>query len=80
MAFQPSLPLAFAKHLHNATIGAQLVVLRIDLRHVAAVCELEQSYQRFELFSSGPKRRKFEFSRFSFMTSQRNAPIRRACR
>ena len=55
-----------------------MVVVRQDLARIQArLVTSRTSCQRFELFSSGLKRRKFRASRFSFMTSRRNRPMTR---
>ena len=41
VALQPALALVLAEHFHDAAVGAELVVLRIDLGHVAAIGDLE---------------------------------------
>src|SRR5262245_61684436 len=41
IALQPTLALVFTEHLHHAAIRTELVVLRIDLGHIAARRDIE---------------------------------------
>ena len=41
VTLQPALALMLAEHLHHTAVGREVVVLGIDLGHVAAVGDLE---------------------------------------
>ena len=41
IAFQPALALVFAEHFHHAAVGAEFVVVRVDLGQVAAIGHLQ---------------------------------------
>ena len=78
IALQPALALVLAEHLHDAAVRARGGRRRGRVSAIQArLVTSSTSCQRFELFSSGLKRRKFVLSRFSFMTSRRNLPMTR---
>jgi hypothetical protein len=41
IAFQPALALMFTQHFHHTTIGRQMIVIRIGVRHPGAVSDLQ---------------------------------------
>ena len=41
ITFQPALALVFTQHFHHTTIGRQMIVIRVDVRHPGAVSDLQ---------------------------------------
>ena len=66
--------MVLAKHFHYPPVRCQVIVPREGVGDPRAIGDLERVL-RFELFSSGLKRRKFFASIFNFITSRRNVPM-----
>ena len=75
ITFQPALALVLTEHLHYSAVGRQMIVPGKVSATQERLVTSSTSCQRFELFSSGLKSRKFFASRFSFITSRRNLPM-----